>query len=164
MAPSSHPPVGLPRPTDEPPSRPDPPTGQNDLIELLRSRGRRVTSQRLVILRELRRRGRHATAEEIHCSVRDALPGTSTPTMYATLDLLVALGLARRIDTGLGPALYDARAEPHEHMVCRRCARVEDLDGELQADDLLRRAAAHGFRPSGTEVLIFGLCAECADQ
>ena len=35
-----------------------------DLVGLLRARGQRVTSQRLVILRELRRRSRHVTADE----------------------------------------------------------------------------------------------------
>ena len=62
---------------------------QRDLVELLHGRGQRVTPQRLVILRELRRRARHATAEELHRAVRDELPGTSTPTVYATLDLFV---------------------------------------------------------------------------
>jgi Fe2+ or Zn2+ uptake regulation protein len=165
---SPQPPVGPPQRPDGvtgPPAEPPPPAvDQSDLIELLRGRGQRVTSQRLVILRDLRRRARHATAEEIHRSVHDELPGTSAPTIYATLDLLVQLGLARRIDTGLGAALYDARTEPHQHLVCRHCSRVEDLDGELAAGDLLRRAAATGFRPSGAEVVIFGLCTACARE
>jgi Fe2+ or Zn2+ uptake regulation protein len=134
----------------------------SDLIGLLRARGQRVTSQRLVILRELRRRGHHATAEEIHRSVRHELPGTSTPTVYATLDLLVELALARRIDTGLGAALYDARTEPHQHMVCRRCGRVDDLDGEFDAELVLDRANAAGFQPEGAELVISGLCPDCA--
>jgi Fe2+ or Zn2+ uptake regulation protein len=134
----------------------------SDLIGLLRERGQRVTSQRLVILRELRRRGHHATAEQIHRSVRDDLPGTSTPTVYATLELLVELALARRIDTGVGAALYDARTEPHQHMVCRRCERVEDLDGEFDAKRVLRRANAVGFRPEAAELVISGLCPDCA--
>ncbi len=41
------------------------------------------------------------------------------------------LGLVRRIDAGAGATLYDARTEPHQHTVCRRCGRVDDLDGEL---------------------------------
>jgi Fe2+ or Zn2+ uptake regulation protein len=138
------------------------PSDLSDLIGLLRARGQRVTSQRLVILRELRRRGRHATAEEIHRAVRDELPGTSTPTVYATVDLLVELGLARRIDTGVGAALYDARTEPHQHTVCRQCGRVEDLDGEFDAERILRRANAAGFQPEGAELVISGLCPECA--
>jgi len=134
---------------------------QQDLIDLLHSRGQRVTSQRLVILRELRRRGHHATAEEIHHAVHRELPGTSTPTIYATLDLFVELGLARRILTGTA-ALYDARLEPHQHAVCRRCGRVEDVDGRLNAKALLGAARGSGFQPENAELIIWGLCQQCA--
>ena len=134
----------------------------DDLVSLLRARGRRVTSQRLVILRELRRRGRHATADQIRRAVRDHLPGTSTPTVYATLELLVELGLARKIDAGTGVSLYDARTDPHQHTVCRRCGRVEDLDLELDREGLLGAASSAGFVPDSAELVISGLCAECA--
>jgi Fur family ferric uptake transcriptional regulator/Fur family peroxide stress response transcriptional regulator len=135
----------------------------DDLVALLRQRGHRVTSQRLVILRALRRHGGHATAEEIHRAVRSDLPGTSTPTVYAALDLLVELGLARKLDLGLGVALYDARTDAHQHAVCRRCGRIEDLDLELDPRALLRDARGPtGFEPRATELVISGLCAECA--
>jgi Fe2+ or Zn2+ uptake regulation protein len=119
-----------------------------------------VTSQRLVILRALRRRRQHATAEEIHRSVHSELPGVSIPTIYATLDLFVELGLARRIETGTA-ALYDAGLEPHQHAVCRRCGRVEDVAGRLNAGGLIGAARAAGFQPQGAELMITGLCAEC---
>ena len=133
-----------------------------DLVSLLHERGQRATPQRLVILRELRRRGRHATADEIRSAIRHELPGTSTPTVYAALDLLVELGLARRIDAGSGAALYDARTEPHEHTVCRRCGRVDDLDGEPDTTGLRRAAERAGFQPQAVEVVISGLCPDCA--
>jgi Fe2+ or Zn2+ uptake regulation protein len=140
-------------------------SGLQDLVALLRERGHRVTSQRLVILRELRRHGGHASAEEIHRAVHRDLPGTSVPTIYATLDLLVELGLARKLDLGLGVALYDARTEAHQHAVCRRCGRIEDLDVELDPGELLAAAgAARGFKPRVTELVISGLCAECASM
>jgi len=135
----------------------------DDLIALLRSRGQRVTSQRLVILRELRRRRRHATAEEIYRAVHQDLPGTSTPTIYATLELLVELGLVRKLDVGIGASMYDARMEPHQHAVCRRCGRIEDLNLELDPRALLSAAgAADRFEPRATELVISGLCAQCA--
>jgi Fe2+ or Zn2+ uptake regulation protein len=134
---------------------------QRDLIELLHARGQRVTPQRLVILRELRRRRRHATAEEIYRAVRDELPGMATPTVYATLDLFVQLGLARRIDTATA-ALYDARLDAHQHAVCRRCGRVQDVDGKISAGAFMRAAEAAGFHPDAAELIISGLCAECA--
>src|SRR5690349_6180518 len=121
-------------------------TSAEDLIALLHERGQRVTSQRLVILRELRRHGGHATAEAIHRAVHRDLPGTSIPTVYAALDLLVELGLARKLELGLGAALYDARTDAHQHAVCRRCGRIEDLDITLDPRALLKEAGARGFK------------------
>jgi len=133
-----------------------------DLVELLHRRGQRATPQRLVILRELRRRGRHATADEVRSAVRDELPGTSTPTVYAALELLVDLGLVRRVDAGAGAALYGARTEPHQHTVCRRCGRVDDLDADIDTATLQQASAQAGFHALGVEVVISGLCRECA--
>jgi len=132
-----------------------------DLTSLLHARGQRATPQRLVILRELRRRGRHTTADELRRSIRDELPGTSIPTVYATLELLVELGLARRVDAGGGPALYDPRVDPHQHMVCRQCGRIEDLDHPVEAEPLLRAAGEHGFAGQSVEVVVSGMCSSC---
>jgi Fe2+ or Zn2+ uptake regulation protein len=134
----------------------------DDLVSLLRARGRRVTSQRLVILRELRRRRRHASAEQIHQAVRAQLPGISAPTVYAVLELLVELGLARKLDVGVGTSLYDARLERHHHMVCRRCGAVEDLDAALDAESAVRSARATGFQPEHADLVVSGVCGSCA--
>jgi len=137
-------------------------TDPADLVGLLHARGQRATPQRLVVLRELRRRRRHASADEIGQSIRDELPGTSMPTVYAALDLLVELGLVRRIDTGAGAALYDAGTEPHQHTVCRRCGRVDDLDVEVDADPLRRASGNAGFTAQAIEIIVAGICPECA--
>jgi Fe2+ or Zn2+ uptake regulation protein len=131
------------------------------LIDLLRSRGQRATSQRLVILRELRRRRRHATAEEIGGAVGRELPGISVPTVYATLDLLVELGLARKVDVGTGVSLFDGRTDAHQHTVCRSCGRVEDLDGRFDSSALTRTAARNGFAADQVDVVLHGMCADC---
>lgn len=133
-----------------------------DLVRMLHQRGQRVTSQRLVILRELRRRARHATVEEIHAAVHDELPGISVPTVYAVAELLVELGLVRKLDVGVGRWLYDARARPHQHAVCRACGAVEDLDVPIDADVLLAAAREMGFATERAEAVVHGLCARCA--
>ncbi len=134
----------------------------DDLVALLHRRGQRVTPQRLVILRELRRRARHCTADQIRTAVAEELPGMSGPTVYATLDLFVELGLVRRVDAGPGATLYDPRTEPHQHTVCRRCGRVEDVDGEIETAALRGAAERAGFTPQSVELVISGLCAQCA--
>src|SRR3954452_2740040 len=95
-----------------------------DLGAVLRERGQRVTSQRLVIHRVLHELDAHATADDVLAAVADRLPGVSLPTVYATLELLDELGLARRVAVPGGPALYDPRTAPHHHLVCARCGRV----------------------------------------
>ena len=142
---------------------PRPPTpSTDDLAAILRARGQRVTSQRLVILRELRRRAHHLSAAEVSDAVRDELPGTSTPTVYATLELLAELGLVRKLSLGSGTALYDARVQPHQHTVCRRCGAVEDLDVDVDSQAAIQAARAAGFAPAAAELVIAGVCARCA--
>ena len=75
--------------------------------------------------------------------------------------LFVELGLARCIQTGTA-ALYDAGLEPHQHAVCRRCGRVQDVEGSIDSAALLGAAQASGFQHQGAEVIIMGVCAECA--
>jgi Fe2+ or Zn2+ uptake regulation protein len=132
------------------------------LTDALHTRGLRATSQRLVIHDALVRARRHVTAEQVREAVAHRLPGVSLPTVYATLDLLEELGLVRRLRAGAGAVLYDPRAEPHEHAVCRVCGAVEDLDGAVDASAALRAAEQTGFRPDGADTVISGVCARCA--
>jgi Fe2+ or Zn2+ uptake regulation protein len=130
------------------------------LVAALRERGQRVTSQRLVIHRLLRELDRHATAEEVLRLAGERLPGVSLPTVYATLDLLADLGVARRVSVG-GPVLYDPRTEDHAHLRCRSCGRVADVEATVDAEPALAAARAAGFVPDTAEVVVEGLCAAC---
>ena len=131
------------------------------LIEKLRERGLRVTSQRVVIHRALCGEPQHLSAEQVLESVSGTLPGTSLPTVYATLELLEELGLVRRVPTGTGPALFDSRTEPHAHTVCRRCRATADLDVPASRQALIR-AERTGFVPDHDQLVVWGLCARCA--
>jgi Fe2+ or Zn2+ uptake regulation protein len=138
------------------------PNTDTQLADLLRSRGYRVTPQRIAIHQLLREQDRHLTADQVRAAVADRLPGTSGPTIYATLDLLAELGLVRRIDAGTGATLYDSRAEPHHHAVCRRCGRVEDLEARtVDAAGVMRAAEGSGFEAQQVDVVVSGLCARC---
>ena len=128
----------------------------------LRERGHRVTPQRLLIHRALEDLGRHATADEVLATVSERLPNASLPTVYSTLELFERMGVVRRIAAGPGPALYDPCVDEHQHVVCTRCGRVDDLDAGVDAESALRAARRSGFQPSGAELVVRGLCASCA--
>ena len=135
-----------------------------DLIEALHAGGHRVTTQRLVLHRVLQDLGHHATAEEVLKAATPRLPGLSLPTVYASLDLLARLGVARRIEGAGTATLYDARPEAHHHFVCRTCGTVLDVDGELDTADLARAASGAGLAVDGVDVVLRGICPECRQE
>jgi Fe2+ or Zn2+ uptake regulation protein len=136
----------------------------SQLETALRERGLRVTPQRVLIHRALRELDRHVTADEVLAAVSERLPSASLPTVYSALDLLGELGMVRRVAAGSGAALYDPRPDEHQHVVCRRCGRVEDLDVKVEAGAALRAARRHGYRPDDAELVVSGLCGDCAAQ
>lgn len=137
-------------------------TVESSLATALRRRGGRVTPQRLAIARIVDAGDAHMTAEEIFGEVTERLPGVSMPTVYATLELLEELGHVTRVPTGSGPVLFDTRADQHGHMICRRCGAVVDLDAALDRSALHAAATARGFHPEHAQVILQGLCADCA--
>ena len=134
----------------------------DDLPTALRSRGMRVTPQRVVLHRALRELDRHVTADELLESVADRLPNISLPTIYATLELLEELGMVRRVQRA-GTTLFDPRIEPHHHLICTVCGSMEDLDFALDTKRLERAAAKRGFEHERIEAVVHGRCASCRD-
>jgi|SRR5262245_20166100 len=139
-----------------------PPRDDDELAERLRERGLRATSQRVVMHRLLRDRNRHVSAEELLSEASQRLPGVSLPTVYATLELFEELGVVRRVNGAGGTLLWDTRPDAHHHMICRRCGRIEDMETPLDLERARRSAARSGFRADRAEVVVSGLCADCA--
>jgi Fe2+ or Zn2+ uptake regulation protein len=132
----------------------------DDLCTALRSRGMRVTPQRVMLHRALRELDRHVTADELLESVADRLPNVSLPTIYATLELLEELGMVRRVQRA-GTTLFDPRVDSHHHLICTVCGSIEDLDSALDTAALERAAAKHGFEQERIEAVVHGRCAAC---
>lgn len=127
------------------------------IIEDIRSRGGRVTAQRVAVLRDVAGRRDHPTGEQVHAGLRDRVPGLSLTTVYSTLNHLVRQGEIRRFETGDGSLHYDAQADPHTELVCLRCGRVED--GPTGADPLPSEVLGYAV-VSRTE-LLHGICPSC---
>ena len=132
------------------------------LTALLRARGMRVTSQRLLIARALHEHGGHLSSEQLYAIVAPALPGVSQQTVYSTLALLSDLGVARRVAVPGATARFEARVDEHHHMVCERCGALEDLDTRVPVARALEASRAAGFAPRSASVTVLGLCTDCA--
>jgi Fe2+ or Zn2+ uptake regulation protein len=133
-----------------------------DLSELLRERGMRVTSQRLLIERALRDHGGHLTAEQVHELVEPVLPGVTQQTVYSTLALLAELGVARRVAAPGPSTRFEAVTSDHHHMICERCGAIEDLHARVPLAAATRASRESGFVPASAGVTVLGLCRRCA--
>jgi Fe2+ or Zn2+ uptake regulation protein len=134
----------------------------SQLEDALHERDLRVTPQRVLIHRAVRELDRHVTADEVLAAVSERLPNASLPTVYSTLELLGELGMVRRLVARSGATLYDPRTHEHQHAVCLSCGRVEDLDVGVDSGRALRAARRRGFEPSDAELVVSGLCGDCA--
>ena len=78
----------------------------------------------------------HMTAEQIFQVLRQTYPTVVLATVYNNLNKLWAAGLVRKISLQGMPDRYD-RVERHDHLVCRGCGKLVDIDltdltGQLQ--------------------------------
>src|SRR4051794_3078909 len=133
-----------------------------ELTAALRAGGHRVTLPRLLVHRHVRRRDGHLTPEQLLAELGPAAPSLSPATIYSTLDLLDELGFVRRVSTPRGGTVYDPRTDPHHHVICRRCGRMQDVVARVDTADAERAASAQGFAVDHGELQLSGLCADCA--
>ena len=120
--------------------------------------GQRNTTQRKVILEELRRQKTHPTATELYELVRRRLPHISLGTVYRNLELLACNGIIGKIERGREQARFDGFPGDHHHVRCSACGRVEDVHG-LSLEHLAGAiAGANGYEITGHTLEFIGLC------
>lgn len=92
-----------------------------------RSKGLRVTHQRLEIFRAMARYPGHPTAENIFKKVRRHMRTISLDTVYRTIATFEEYGLIKRVQIFDNSARFDLNLAEHHHLVCTRCGRIEDF-------------------------------------
>ncbi|WP_320784971.1 Fur family transcriptional regulator [Streptomyces sp. CRN 30] len=135
----------------------------SDLLERLRGRGWRMTSQRRVVAEVLGGDHVHLTADEVHARAVLRLPEISRATVYNTLGEMVSLGEIVEVSTEGRAKRYDPNAHrPHQHLVCSGCGTIRDVHptGDLLAG--LPAEQRFGFTVSEAVITYRGLCPSCA--
>lgn len=133
----------------------------DELTDLFRARGLRVTPQRECIFGVLHGSSAHPTAEAVHADVVAQMPTVSLRTVYQTLNDLAAMGELVSLDLGTGSTRFDPTLAPHDHMVCDRCGRVHDLHGRV-GEVAVPEGERDGFTIFATEIVFRGLCEQCS--
>lgn len=120
-----------------------------------------MTTQRQMILDEIRKTSIHPTADEVYEMVKKRMPRISLGTVYRNLEVLATQGMIRRLETVGNQKRFDGNPHPHHHVRCVRCGALEDVGihplpplKEILYD-------SKGYEIQGFNLEFTGLCPKC---
>lgn len=121
----------------------------------------RLTTQRQIILEELAKVKTHPTASELYDMVRQRLPRIGLGTVYRNLELMAENGMILKIEVGGTQKRFDAFTDPHYHIRCSACGKVDDMEVPV-IDELVNSAAQNSpYQILGHHVEFTGVCPRC---
>lgn len=133
------------------------------LASRLRAAGLRATQPRLLVLRVLRERGQHLSADEVVAELANR--GTPLPraSVYGVIAALSAKGLLMMADIGPGRAVYELADGWHHHFVCRICGVVVDVTCVVGERPCLEPNGVAG-EVDEAQIIFRGRCRACLDR
>ncbi|GBO52732.1 transcriptional regulator, FUR family [Pseudanabaena sp. lw0831] len=130
------------------------------VVQILKSKGLRVTPQRFAVYANLLERLDHPTADQILNDLNQDAPTSSQATVYLSLQTLCDAGLVREVLLEQGVCRYDANVEPHHHFRCRCCGKIEDIEWDAFEGLSFRKLRAC-LKVDSYEVTVNGVCDRC---
>ena len=131
-----------------------------ELTDLFRAQGRKVTPQRQAIFGILHDNPAHPTADAVYALARVGMPTISLRTVYQTLHDLAEMGELKILDVGTGSVRFDPDCGSHHHLVCSSCGAVRDLFTDFR-HLAVPEGMEQGYVVGDAEVVFRGLCEKC---
>lgn len=134
-----------------------------ELTEILRCNGYKVTPQRLAVYEALADETWHPNAEMLYKKLQPKYPAMSFATVYKTVEILHDIKVIQVLNTGEDSFRYDADISEHYHLRCLKCNAVADalMDDDVKKSMVASVEAQSGYTLSGQQFYFFGLCPEC---
>jgi len=131
--------------------------------DYLRSKNKRCTVERRFVLQVLYQLNSPVDISTLHKIVCADEGSVALTTVYNTLDLLVQLKLAKRLElVSRGMTFFEKTLgqEPHGFVICEQCGSIRVLR-KLQVLQTFESQLPKGFKTEGYTLQIHGLCAKC---
>lgn len=124
----------------------------------------RLTTQRQIILEELGKVTSHPTANEVYDMVRKRLPRIGLGTVYRNLELMADSGIILKLEVGGTQKRFDATVDPHYHIRCTSCGKVDDIEMEVENRINEMAASSSNYVVLGHHIEFSGICQVCIDS
>ncbi|HPQ78615.1 MAG TPA: Fur family transcriptional regulator [Synergistales bacterium] len=133
-----------------------------DGIERIRNRGLKITSQRIAILKLLKGRKDHPSAEKIFREMKKTYSTISFATIYSTAQILQDAGLLQILTIDEHRVFFDPNPHPHAHFRCEKCGALEDIPLDEGLLERIRNSSSHDI--DTVQVYCYGTCRSCGEQ
>ena len=134
---------------------------------LCEARGLRLTELRRTVLTLVWDSHRPIGAYDIIEALSKTRGRVAPPTVYRTLDFLLANGLVHRIESlnaFVGCAADPDQPHNSSFVICTDCGRAAELDDPRIVSALKATLKNSGFRMAHQTIEVSGCCADCADE
>ena len=132
-----------------------------DIVAKLRSEGYKVTPQRIAVFNAIYGNDEHPNAESIYRRLHPEYPSMSLATVYKTMEIFEKIGVVQVLHVGADANHYDYDTDPHPHVRCIVCGKVEDVEGIDLAGLQEQVEKASGYVLQGQQIHFYGRCAQC---
>jgi Fur family ferric uptake transcriptional regulator len=133
------------------------------ITQILQASGRRVTSQRRLLLEILNECHGHLDAEAIYALAKERDSNISLATVYRTLKVLKEVGVVqeRILDSEGQKRHYEMAAKAHYHFTCLECGRVIEFESPLIEQASREVAGQLDLEIVHTRLYLEGYCPDC---
>ena len=143
----------------------DPKLRYETMLNKLRERGCRLTSNRLALMRLIAASEGHPTAAQLWEKLRVLFPTISLATVYKTLTWLKEEGEVLEIDLRTNSRYDGNKPYPHPHLICNQCGNIIDGDTVSFLDAINQESKEKfDFQVAQTQLVFFGLCGDCQNN
>lgn len=129
------------------------------------SKTKRFTKQRQAILEILNSTYSHPDANWIYKQVSKDMPSISLGTIYRNLNILCKDRLIREISFQPNVTRYDPEIKPHNHIMCNKCHKVEDIHHPsacpIDKNSIKKLTGNFKYTNISCEILFTGICPDC---
>jgi len=138
----------------------------NELVKFedyLRAHGQKMTRPRRVILEAFLGTEGHLTIDDILREAKKIDAGIGQATVFRTIRLIAAAGLAREALQEDGARTFEHLADHphHDHLLCVGCGRIIEFLSPIIEKEQQKIFVRYGFEPRGHMMERRGLWPEC---
>ncbi len=128
-------------------------------IGRLKESGAKITSQRIAILKLLRGRTDHPSADQIYSELKKDFPTISFATIYSTAQLLATANLIQILTIDEKRVHFDPNPALHAHFLCTECGQLMDVAIDATTHDRLKSLVPTTI--SSMQLFMYGRCSSC---